>query len=127
MACRNIEKAKKASTDIYESTKGVDNVGKLEILELNLSSVKSIKDCSNKILQKQKRIDLLINNAGVMCCPFEKTEDGFEIQFGSNYLGHFLLTILLLPKIIESKSSRIINVSSVAHKGKKINKKTYLK
>ncbi|KAI4465281.1 phosphatidylinositol-glycan biosynthesis class f protein-related [Holotrichia oblita] len=123
MACRNTNKAKEAAQEIcnlHNNSNNHKDLGKLEVVELNLCSLHSIRECSKEILQKQRRIDILINNAGVMCCPYGKTEDGFEIQFSSNYLGHFLFTILLLPRIIESKSARIINVSSVAHKMGKI-------
>lgn len=119
MACRNTYKGQEAVKDIcnlYNNSNNSKDLGQLEVVELNLCNLHSIKECSKQILQKHRRIDILINNAGVMCCPYGKTEDGFETQFSSNYLGHFLLTILLLPRMIECKSARIINVSSVAHK-----------
>lgn len=118
MACRNAERAENAVKDIIDATKEVSNVGKLRLVELNLSSLKSIRECCSKLLHNYDRIDLLINNAGIMSCPYGKTEDGFEIQFGTNHLGHFLLTLLLLPRIMKSTPARIVNVSSVAHRGK---------
>ncbi|KRT85786.1 dehydrogenase, partial [Oryctes borbonicus] len=118
MACRNVEKAEEAAKDIIDSCKDLENLGKLAVVELNLCSLKSVKDCCNKLVQKHERIDLLINNAGIMMCPFEKTEDGFEIQFGTNHLAHFYLTLLLLPTIIKSAPARIVNVSSALHGGK---------
>ncbi|GJQ71276.1 hypothetical protein Trydic_g2961 [Trypoxylus dichotomus] len=117
MACRNVEKAEEAAKDITDSCKELDGVGKLAVVELNLCSLKSVKDCVNKLLEKHERIDLLINNAGIMMSPFEKTEDGFEIQFGTNHLAHFYLTLLLLPTIIKSTPARIVNVSSALHQG----------
>ncbi|GJQ70389.1 hypothetical protein Trydic_g22819 [Trypoxylus dichotomus] len=116
MACRDTCKARDTAKEICNLYSSQQNVGRLEVIDLNLCSFKSIRKCSSQLLQNNKNIDILINNAGVMCCPYGKTEDGFEIQFGSNYLGHFLLTMLLLPRLIENKSARIINVSSVAHK-----------
>lgn len=118
MACRNSERAENAIKDIIDATKEVPNVGKLRLVELNLSSLKSIRECCSKLLHNYDRIDLLINNAGIMSCPYGKTEDGFEIQFGTNHLGHILLTLLLLPRIMKSTPARIVNVSSVAHRGK---------
>ncbi|KAI4465300.1 phosphatidylinositol-glycan biosynthesis class f protein-related [Holotrichia oblita] len=117
MACRNTEKAEEAANDIINSTKEIQNHGKIIVVELNLSSLASVRECSDKILQKHERIDLLINNAGVMTCPYGKTEDGFETQIGTNHLGHFLFTLLLLPRIIQSSPARIVNVSSMAHRG----------
>ena len=70
---------------------------------------------SKNILSEDSRIDILINNAGVMLCPYQKTTDGFETQFGVNHLGHFLLTNLLLDKIKQAPEGRIILVSSIGH------------
>ncbi|VEN40390.1 unnamed protein product [Callosobruchus maculatus] len=115
MACRNTQMAEEAAAEIKESCKDKSNLGELVVVKLDLSSLKSVRNCANEILSKEKRIDLLINNAGVMMCPYSKTEDGFEIQMGTNHLGHFLFTMLLLPTICKSAPARIVNLSSVAH------------
>lgn len=115
MACRNEQKAQEAIDDIKKHCESKENVGELVVVPLDLSSLKSVRNCARQLLEKEKRIDLLINNAGIMMCPYAKTEDGFEIQFGTNHLGHFLLTLLLLPKIIESAPARIVTVSSMAN------------
>ncbi|XP_020289410.1 retinol dehydrogenase 11-like [Pseudomyrmex gracilis] len=125
LACRNVEKAKMALEDIKNnpfSSNGRQNkqfaekLGELEIYPLDLCSLKSIRECAKSILSKEPAIHLLINNAGVMMPPYEITKDGFELQFQSNYLGHFLLTMLLLPKIqLSAPGCRIVNVSSLAH------------
>lgn len=116
MACRDISKAEEAKNDILKKSLNCSNLGTLIVKKLDLSSIESIKKFANEILDQEKEIHILINNAGVaFISPRSLTEDGFELQFGTNYLGHFLLTILLLPKLIESGFTRIINLSSVAH------------
>ena len=79
---------------LHQETNGV-----VETLRLDLASLHSIRECADKILEKEGKIHILVNNAGVMMCPYWKTEDGFEMQFGTNHLGHFLLTELLLPLV----------------------------
>ena len=111
MACRNLEKAHEAAEKI-KTTTGNQNV---IVKELNLASLKSVRNFVEEVHQSEDRLDILINNAGIMRCPYWKTEDGFEMQFGVNHLGHFLLTNLLLDMLEKSKPSRIINVSSLAH------------
>nr|CAI5817404.1 unnamed protein product [Callosobruchus analis] len=115
MACRNAQLAEEAAKDIKESCKGKSNLGELVVVKLDLSSLQSVKNCAKEIIAKERRIDLLVNNAGVMMCPYSKTKDGFEMQMGTNHLGHFLFTMLLLPTICKSTPARIVNVSSLAH------------
>ncbi|KAL1493225.1 hypothetical protein ABEB36_011318 [Hypothenemus hampei] len=115
MACRNIEKATEAANEIKSSCISKENVGELIVEELDLASLRSVRKCAETISNKESKINLLVNNAGVMVCPFQHTEDGFEMQFGTNHLGHFLFTLLLLPKIIQSAPARIVVVSSRAH------------
>ncbi|XP_025837098.1 retinol dehydrogenase 13 isoform X2 [Agrilus planipennis] len=115
MLCRNTEKAQEAAEDIKKQCTGKTGLGEIVVEELDLSSLKSIKTCAEKVKNNEDRINILVNNAGVMMCPLTRTEDGFEMQFGTNHLGHFYLTLLLLPKIIKSAPARIVNVSSLAH------------
>ncbi|XP_072766980.1 retinol dehydrogenase 11-like [Anoplolepis gracilipes] len=123
LACRNIQKANDAIEDIKKNPPSKADreqfqgaPGELVVYQLDLSSLKSVKECAKKLLTKESAIHLLINNAGVMMCPQETTEDGFELQLQTNYIGHFLLTLLLLPKMQSSgPGCRIINVSSFLH------------
>ncbi|KAF2898674.1 hypothetical protein ILUMI_07508 [Ignelater luminosus] len=115
MACRSVEKAEEAAKDIQKACEGEENLGKIVIVHLDLSSLESVREFTKEILQKEDRVDLLVNNAGVMMCPESRTVDGYETQFATNHLGHFLLTLLLMPKIIKSTPARIVNVSSLGH------------
>lgn len=109
-ACRRVDAGKEAFADL-------DMRGSVEIMELDLASLASVRRFAQAFLAKYDRLDGLVNNAGVMYSPKGKTEDGFETQFGINYLGHFLLTELLLDTLKASAPSRIVCVSSVAHAG----------
>ncbi|XP_040206696.1 retinol dehydrogenase 13-like [Rana temporaria] len=111
MACRDMEKCENAAREIRGKTLNHNVSAK----HLDLASTRSIKEFAKDILKEVEHLDILINNAAVMRCPQWKTEDGFEMQFGVNHLGHFLLTNLLLDKMKNSGQSRIINVSSLAH------------
>lgn len=124
MACRSANKAKEAADDIRKECLNVPHTGEIVTTELDLSSLKSVRNCAERLNKTEKNINLLINNAGVMLCPETRTEDGYELQFATNHLGHYLFTLLLLPKLIKSAPSRIVTVSAVAHEGKsKIMKK----
>lgn len=91
----------------------------IELMECDLGSMKSIRSFAGAFLAKHDQIDLLINNAGVMACPYSETSDGLEMQFGTNHIGHFLLTNLLMPAILKGAESsgggRIVNLSSRGH------------
>lgn len=111
LACRSPGKAEKALRYLKEHS----TAGTFEVMDLDLASFNSIRKFASdfKSRSDNPRIDLLVNNAGVMRCPFSKTEDGIEMQFGTNHVGHFLLTHLLLP-LVEASEGRIVNVSSIA-------------
>ena len=95
MACRDMERARAAAEDVKKQVSNAD----LVIYKCDLSSLASVRKCAEEINAKEERIDVLLNNAGVMTCPHFKTEDGFEMQIGTNHFGHFLFTNLLLDKI----------------------------
>ncbi|XP_004454233.2 retinol dehydrogenase 13 [Dasypus novemcinctus] len=111
LACRDMEKCEAAAKDIRRETLN----HRVNARHLDLASLKSVREFAKKIIEEEERVDVLVNNAAVMRCPHWTTEDGFEMQFGVNHLGHFLLTNLLLDKLKASAPSRIINLSSLAH------------
>lgn len=110
-ACRRVS----AGNEAFADQTGLR--GKVEIMELDLASLASVRQFAEAFLAKHDRLDGLVNNAGVMSTPEGRTEDGFETQIGINHLGHFLLTELLLDTLKASAPARIVNVSSVAHAG----------
>ncbi len=116
MACRNLEKGDKAREKIIRQAPEAN----LELMQLDLSKLSSVRAFAEEYKQKHEPLDLLINNAGIMIPPYELTEDGFESQLGVNYLGHFLLTGLLLPLLEKTPGSRVVSLSSNAHKNGKI-------
>ncbi len=110
MACRNPEKAHQAALNIKQAVPGAS----LEVAALDLASLASVHECATSVLQTQERLDLLFNNAGVMAVPRQETRDGFELQFETNYLSHFALTGLLLPRLLKTPHSRVVTLTSVA-------------
>ncbi|MHA2099948.1 MAG: oxidoreductase [Candidatus Kariarchaeaceae archaeon] len=117
MACRDLKKGadaiKKIVTEFPDSN--------IRLMHLDLSSIDNIKKFSDKFKQDNQNLDLLINNAGLMFAPYDKTENGFELHFGINHLGHFALTSWVLDLLLKTENSRIVNVSSALHKSGKIN------
>lgn len=116
LACRDLEKAAAARAEIAARTPGA----KIDLVPLELGSLRSIRACAEKVLADYARIDVLINNAGVFPPDYRPTEDGFETQIGVNHLGHFLLTNLLAEKLAASAPARVVTVSSMMHAGGKI-------
>ena len=109
VAVRNLEKGRDAVRRIEQVT-GAD----VELQRLDLSSLRSVRDAADELRTAHDRIDLLINNAGVMFPPQSRTAEGFELQFGTNHLGHFALTGLLLDRMRTVPGSRVVTVSSDA-------------
>jgi len=110
IAARNLDKAATAEAAIRADV----GEASLEVRKLNLSSKASIADFAAAVLADRKTVDLLFNNAGVMATPEQETADGFELQFGTNHLGHFYLTYLLMPALLAAGSARIVNTTSTA-------------
>jgi NAD(P)-dependent dehydrogenase (short-subunit alcohol dehydrogenase family) len=110
LACRSAERARAAANRITE-----DCGAEPEVLELDLASLESVRRAAEQLSEQHPSIDLLVNNAGVMDVPYGTTADGFELHLGINHFGHFALTGLILPSLIQAQGARIVNVSSVAH------------
>ncbi|MCG3218771.1 MAG: SDR family oxidoreductase [Candidatus Heimdallarchaeota archaeon] len=115
MGCRNLEKAEKAAEKIRAKVPEA----KLEIIQLDLSDLSSVRKFAEVFTEKHEKLDMLLNNAGIMMPPYTKTVDGFELQLGTNHMGHFALTGLLLDLLIATEGSRIVTMSSVGHTGGK--------
>jgi NAD(P)-dependent dehydrogenase (short-subunit alcohol dehydrogenase family) len=112
LACRNAEKGEAA----VESIRAVVPGARVAVEALDLSSLASVRDFAERFAAGHESLDLLINNAGVMAPPRRETADGFELQFGTNHLGHFALTGLLLGKLEGREDARVVTLSSGAHK-----------
>jgi NAD(P)-dependent dehydrogenase (short-subunit alcohol dehydrogenase family) len=112
LACRNLEKGRAALADVRRAATGPAP----ELEELDLASLDSVRAFAERFRSKHDGLDLLVNNAGVMAPPRRRTADGFELQFGTNHLGHFALTGLLLPAMEGREDARVVTLSSNAHK-----------
>ena len=117
LAVRDTAKGEKAAADVRAAAPYAD----LEVMALDLASLTSVRSFAETFAASHGRLDMLINNAGVMAIPRRTTADGFEMQFGTNHLGHFALTGLLLPLLLTTPAARIVTVSSGAHILGKIN------
>src|SRR5215468_1970784 len=111
LTARDVPKGEAAAAGIRAST-GNEHV---EVEELELGSLRDIRAFAQRVLARHPTLHILVNNAGVMACPQAKTADGFELQFGSNHLGHFLMTCLLAPALLRATPSRVVSVSSRGH------------
>ncbi len=112
LACRNLQKAEAAkSRIIYEYPKA-----QIKSIKLDVSSLCDVREFATQFQRQYEQLDLLINNAGIMMSPYKVTEDGFENQLATNYLGHFVLTGLMLPLLAGTPSSRVVTLSSLSYK-----------
>jgi NAD(P)-dependent dehydrogenase (short-subunit alcohol dehydrogenase family) len=112
LACRDMEKARAAIASITAEHRGAS----LEAMSLDLASLSSVRSFAGAYIARHRALDVLCNNAGVMALPYRKTADGFEMQFGTNHLGHFALTGLFLELLLATSAARVVNVSSGAHR-----------
>jgi NAD(P)-dependent dehydrogenase (short-subunit alcohol dehydrogenase family) len=115
-AARDLEKARRATGEVLAQAK---NGGGLELVELDLASLASVRACADALVAAGKPFDVVIANAGVMACPQGKTADGFETQFGTNHLGHFVLVNRIVP--LMKPGSRLVNLSSSGHRFSDVN------
>ncbi|MGE0388002.1 MAG: oxidoreductase [Gammaproteobacteria bacterium] len=111
MTARNAERGAAALAQVRAQVPGAE----VELVDLDLTSLASVRACAQAVLARHDRLHLLINNAGVMATPFERTRDGFELQMGTNHLGHFLLAGLLAPALLRAAPARVVAVSSLGH------------
>jgi NAD(P)-dependent dehydrogenase (short-subunit alcohol dehydrogenase family) len=111
-AARDVNKAKAATAQVMKDAAA--HGGSFELIELDLASLKSVRACADKLLAKGEPLDVVIANAGVMATPFGHTADGFETQFGTNHLGHFVFVNRIASLI--RKGGRLINLSSAGHR-----------
>jgi NAD(P)-dependent dehydrogenase (short-subunit alcohol dehydrogenase family) len=111
IACRTASKGQAAVDRIRADVPGA----RIEMVSLDLASLSSVRSCAATVIRDHPRLDILVNNAGIMMPPLSRTVDGFELQFGTNVLGHFALTGLLLPLLDSSSNGRIVALGSVAH------------
>jgi NAD(P)-dependent dehydrogenase (short-subunit alcohol dehydrogenase family) len=114
LAVRNLDKGKDAAALILKRYPGAD----VTLQQLDLTSLDSIRAATDHLRSNHDRIDLLINNAGVMYTPKSTTKDGFELQFGTNHLGHFAFTGLLLDRLLPVAGSMVVTVSSIGHRAR---------
>ncbi|MCG9491560.1 SDR family NAD(P)-dependent oxidoreductase [Acinetobacter pittii] len=111
LACRNLVKATEAQAELQ----ALNHAVKVDVIALDLNSLLSVKTAADLVKERYGSIDVLINNAGIFVKELNNTEDGYEQQFGVNYLGPFLLTQLLLPLLQQAEDGRIIHLSSISH------------
>jgi NAD(P)-dependent dehydrogenase (short-subunit alcohol dehydrogenase family) len=111
LACRSVEKARAAAAQISAAHPQAS----VDVMELDLASLESVRNFARSFRATHRNLHVLCNNAGVMALPYRRTADGFEMQFGTNHLGHFALTGLLLELLLRSEGARVVTVSSSAH------------
>jgi NAD(P)-dependent dehydrogenase (short-subunit alcohol dehydrogenase family) len=117
LGCRNAAKGQAALERLHREVPGCS----AEVAQLDMASLASIRAFAHSFASRGIALDMLINNAGVMALPKrEVTEDGFERQFGTNHLGHFALTGLLIPQLLAAPAPRVVTVASIAHRNGKI-------
>ena len=112
LAARDITKAESVAETIRSEGSG----RQANVTPLELTSLESVRDCANRFLAENEKLDVLINNAGLMGCDLSRTSNGWELQLATNHIGHFLLTCLLVPALRSAAPARIVNLSSAGHR-----------
>lgn len=122
LACRTIENGETAKIKIIKQ----NHTSKIVVMQLDLMDLSSIKSFATRFKENYNRLDILLNNAGIMIPPYGLTKDGFESQIGTNHLGHFALTGLLIDLIVKTPTSRVVSTSSLAHRSGKMDFDNFL-
>jgi NAD(P)-dependent dehydrogenase (short-subunit alcohol dehydrogenase family) len=125
LACRNAERGRKAVADLTAEVRNSGVEPTVEVIPLDVADLASVRRAAGDVLHRRSSIDVLVNNAGVMAPPFGRTVDGFETQVGTNHLGHFAFTGLLLPALLAGGGARVVSVASVAHRFGRLNRTNY--
>lgn len=112
MACRSATRGETARQSILADQPNAA----VELMALDLADLASVRSFADTIQQTGRAVDILVNNAGIMAIPYRRTTDGFEMQLGTNHFGHFALTGLLLPQVLDAPAGRVVTVSSSAHR-----------
>jgi NAD(P)-dependent dehydrogenase (short-subunit alcohol dehydrogenase family) len=112
LAVRDVAKTEPVAAEL----RALHSHAQVDVVQLDLGSLASVHHAASEVLARWPKLDLLINNAGVMATPFSQTQDGFEMQFGTNHLGHFLLSTLLLPALRAAGTARLVSLSSIGHR-----------
>ena len=121
LAGRDQARTAAAADDIRQHADASVQAGSVQTADLDLASLQSVRAAGADLTSRFAQIDLLINNAGVMFTPYSLTKDGYELQFGTNHLGHFALTGLLMPSLLAASGSRVVTVSSNGHRTGRVN------
>lgn len=112
LTARNLVKAEQVAASIRDSVSGA----RVEVMELELDRPDSVRAFAKRFLRTHPALHMLVNNAGIMACPLERTPEGWEMQFATNHLGHFLLAGLVTPALLAAAPSRVVSVSSAGHR-----------
>ncbi len=116
MACRNLKKAESARQKLIRRVPAI-----VDVLRLDLSRPESVREFAEQFRAKYRRLNVLVNNAGILLYSHKRNDDRIELQFATNHLGHFLLTCLLMDMMPDDPATRVVSMSSIAHKGAAIN------
>ncbi|MGI4896392.1 MAG: oxidoreductase [Janthinobacterium lividum] len=125
LACRNPERGRAAVEKLRAAVADSGVQARAEVVPLDVSDLAGVRRAASEVLQRRDSIDVLVNNAGVMVPPFGRTVDGFETQVGTNHLGHFAFTGLLLPALLAGGGARVVSVASIAHTFGRLNRDNY--
>ena len=125
LACRNAERGRAALERLRAEVADSGVQASAEVVPLDVADLASVRRAASDVLHRRSSVDVLVNNAGVMVPPFGRTVDGFETQVGTNHLGHFAFTGLLLPALLAGGGARVVSVASVAHRVGRLNRLNY--